>query len=358
MTLAFDELLAPIAGDNPSGSDVSFDQVYEDIKEARRQDDPTLSQGDWKAELKVAQWPRARDLCLGVLSSRSKDLQVAAWLTEALGQLYGFAGLTDGFTLTERLLDAFWDTLYPEAEGADNELRAARIAWMNKNLPLQIRFIPLTSEGQYGWVKWQESRDVDNLARQNPDAATAALAEGKISGELFTRAVINTPAAFYEALLPQISACKDALAALTDRVDQRFGSDAPSLRDMQVAVEDCLKLANRLAAEKGLISATEVSTDETEGAAASAGETRSISAVPGAAAGPIASRADALRRLTEVAEYFRRTEPHSPVAYLVDRSVRWGNMTLDQWLQEMVKDETTLHNLRETLGVNVEPPAS
>jgi hypothetical protein len=38
------------------------------------------------------------------------------------------------------------------------------------------------------------------------------------------------------------------------------------------------------------------------------------------------SRADALRRLAAVAAYFRRTEPHSPVSYLVQRAVRWGEM--------------------------------
>ena len=355
MAIAFEELLAPIPGDKPSGTDVSFEQVYEDIKEARRQDDPTLSQGDWKAELKVAQWPKARDLCIDVLWHKSKDLQVAAWLTEALGQLYGFAGLTDGFTTIERLLADFWDTLYPEAENGDNELRAAKVAWINKNLPLQIRFIPVTADKKYGWVKWQESRDVDNLARQNPDAAKSALGEGKINGELFAATVAATPASFYQELLPQVEECKKALAALAKRVDERFGTDAPSLRDVHTAVDDCLKLATRFAGEKGLLAAAEAPAGAEAGADAAVGSAPAAARAAGTG-GPIASRADALRRLSEVAEYFRRTEPHSPVAYLADRAVRWGNMTLDQWLQEMVKDENMLTGLRETLGIKPETP--
>jgi type VI secretion system protein ImpA len=353
MAIAFEELLAPIPGDNPSGADVTFEQVYEDIKEARRQDDPTLSQGDWKSELKVAQWPKARDLCIDLLWHKSKDLQVAAWLAEALGQLYGFAGLTDGFTTLERLLAGFWDTLYPEAENGDNDLRAARIAWINKNLPLQIRFIPLTGDKKFGWVKWQESRDVDNVGRQNPEAAKAALDEGKINGEMFAAAVIGTPASFYQELLPQVEECKKALAALAARVDERFGKDAPSLRDVHAAVEDCLKLVTRFAGEKGLldIAPTEGEAEAATGEGSAEGAARATGP-----AGPIASRADALRRLTEVAEYFRKTEPYSPVAYLADRAVRWGNMTLDQWLQEMVKDPTMLAGLREVLGIKTEPP--
>jgi len=62
-------------------------------------------------------------------------------------------------------------------------------------------------------------------------------------------------------------------------------------------------------------------------------------------------RADALCRLAAVAEYFRKTEPHSPVAYLVQRAVRWGEMPLEEWLREVIHDESVLGQLRETLGL-------
>ena len=50
-----------------------------------------------------------------------------------------------------------------------------------------------------------------------------------------------------------------------------------------------------------------------------------------------------------------KSEPHSPVSYLVQRAVKWGNMPLDSWLQEVIKDEIVLANLRETLGVTPKP---
>ena len=58
-----------------------------------------------------------------------------------------------------------------------------------------------------------------------------------------------------------------------------------------------------------------------------------------------------MRRLSEIAAFFQKTEPHSPVAYLVQRAVRWGNMPLDSWLRDVIKDESVLFNLRETLGL-------
>jgi predicted component of type VI protein secretion system len=72
--------------------------------------------------------------------------------------------------------------------------------------------------------------------------------------------------------------------------------------------------------------------------------TRVISLIP-------QDRADALCRLAAVAEFFRRTEPHSPVAYLVQRAVRWGEMPLEEWLREVIHDESVLGQLRETLGL-------
>ena len=71
-----------------------------------------------------------------------------------------------------------------------------------------------------------------------------------------------------------------------------------------------------------------------------------------ASSGAIQSRKDALKRLGEIADFFARTEPHSPVSYLVSRAVKWGNMPLESWLQDVIKDETVLYQLRQTLGIN------
>jgi type VI secretion system protein ImpA len=62
-------------------------------------------------------------------------------------------------------------------------------------------------------------------------------------------------------------------------------------------------------------------------------------------------RPDALRRLAAIADFFHRSEPHSPVAYLVERAVRWGQMPLEEWLYEVISDEAVLGHLRETLGI-------
>ena len=44
--------------------------------------------------------------------------------------------------------------------------------------------------------------------------------------------------------------------------------------------------------------------------------------------------------------------PDQLLSYLVQRAVRWGNMPLESWLQDVIKDESVLFQLRQTLGFN------
>src|SRR6266700_990872 len=109
-----EDILAPIAGENPSGVDLRYDTkllIYDKIKEARRQDDE-LAQGDWQTERKTANWPVALKLSQDTIATTSKDLQLAAYLTEAILQMEKFAGLRQGLDIVFRLLVDFWDTVY------------------------------------------------------------------------------------------------------------------------------------------------------------------------------------------------------------------------------------------------------
>src|SRR5260370_11776609 len=106
-------LLNPIAGPRPAGDSLRYEGTYDRIQEARRADDPSLSQGIYKTRLKRADWEADASICIEALQSRSKDLQIAGWLLEAWLNLYGFAGVGAGLKLLTGLCAHFWDDLYP-----------------------------------------------------------------------------------------------------------------------------------------------------------------------------------------------------------------------------------------------------
>jgi type VI secretion system protein ImpA len=251
-TIDFDTLLLPIPGPNPSGVPLRYAGTYDAIQEARRADD-NLAQGEWKRDTKSADWAGVMNLAVEALQVKTKDIQIAAWLVEALVKRHGFAGLRDGLRFVRQLEETFWETVYPVIEDGDVESRAAPLEWLNEKLPATIRAVPVTRlyEGlAHSWIHWDESRTVENLLRQNPEAAQDELKEGKISGEQFDRAVASTPRAYYETLLGDIDEAFEAWEQLDHTHDEKFGRQAPSLLGIKKTLEDVRALVDSITRRK------------------------------------------------------------------------------------------------------------
>src|SRR3954467_5863735 len=128
-----DDLLSPIAGTTPGGIELRYDPIFDKIKEARRED-LDAPQGEWATTLKTADWPLVIKLAKDAIATKSKDLQIAAWLTEALARREGFPGLRSGLEVLAGLVEVHWDNLYPEIDDGDAEMRAAPLEWVGTKL--------------------------------------------------------------------------------------------------------------------------------------------------------------------------------------------------------------------------------
>ena len=355
-SLSTNLLLEPIPGEDIGGTDLSFSAAFDEIRESRRHDETGLAQGEWEIDLKTAQWPRVKELAENILSTQSKDLQVAAWYAEAMTRLKGFEGLAAGLQVMDGLLNDFWEFCYPGYDPDDLEERAGKIEWLNKQMPLVIREIPITdrASGSYSWLKWEESRAIDNLGLKDSAAREKAIAAGKLSGEAFDKAVQASGRTYYEKLYPRIQEAVQVGECLEQRVDQRFGVDAPSLKDLRQALQSCDELVAKLLARfgGGAVSAVETSTGNGRTSrASSASQAVPIAPATRMNVGLIVNRTDAIDALREVASYFRHHEPHSPVALLAERAANWAEMPLEKWLSAVIKDQSTLGQLRELLDI-------
>jgi len=305
----------------------------------------------------------AADLAAEVLQNQSKDLQAAVWLGEALIARHGLAGTADAMGVLHGLLDAYWDGLHPRADGDDLEERASKLAWFNVYGGLALKKAPLTASAPYvTLIDWQDSREVDNLARQNAAAYQEALDAGKPTVESVDKAIEGGGPGFVSETLAAVDAAQAAFDRLQALVDQRFGRQAPSLADLGDGLKRARQVLGRaaqnlgIAPQQGQEAGETVVVVPTVPAAMLAPALQATPAAAPAMAVPrvmvdFQARAELLRTLGEIAAHFKRVEPHSPVSFLLERAVSWADMPLDQWLAEVVNDDSVLGVIRDRIGV-------
>ena len=85
----------------PGRGELAYEPEYDAIREARRAEDE-LSQTIFERKLKAADWDLVVELAEADLAGKSKDLQIAAWLTEALGQLHASPDSATAFGCSTR----------------------------------------------------------------------------------------------------------------------------------------------------------------------------------------------------------------------------------------------------------------
>jgi len=124
-------LLAPLTQDEPCGPSLRYTDTFAQIKEARSEDDASLPMGEWVRPLKKADWRAVESLCVDAIVCRSKDLQIAGWLTETWIHLYGMDGFIAGTRLLIGLCQSYWQALHPLFEPDEADLRAAPFVWAN-----------------------------------------------------------------------------------------------------------------------------------------------------------------------------------------------------------------------------------
>ncbi len=325
-TELLEPLLAPIAGDNPSGRWMRDDPVYEKIKEARREDDGG-PQGEWVKPPKFADYGQVLKLTGDVLANASKDLQLASWWAEAMLKREGVPGLRDGVALMRGLLEGFWDTLYPVIEDGDASMRAGPMEFIGKTIVESVRAAPMDA-ASHSFRQYDAAALADTEEKARVDewrtAARAALVEKDqpLIEEVYA-SVDATPKAWYVALLASIDETIEDVNALDRFGDEHVAEEAPSFRRLLDALEELQRTTSILLARRRM---QEPDADGSTGGGDVAG------LMAGGVAGPTSlslqptSETDAVSRILVSARYLRRARPTEPGPYALVRALRWQEL--------------------------------
>jgi len=337
-----EDLLKPIEGSNPSGEDLRY-KLHDAVKEARREE-AVPPAGMSEQDRKVADNPLVIKLSTEALTKKTKDLWLAAWLTEAWLKQTGFGGLRDGLTLCHGIVERFWDTLYPEIEDGDVEMRAAPLEFLGTRLELPLRSVRLVAKEPYGLTDVLEARKLGHEADAKSDdakaARAAALKLGRIPLETIEKCFEETPKVFYAQGEKDVDACIQVLKQLKELCDAKFGDSSPSFGTLETVLGEVRPVVHGFLQKKREKEPDPVEVVPAEAAPEAAEAAAGEAAGEPGAAGPIRAgvlisvessseppdRVEAIRKIAEAAAFLRRREPRSPASYLMLRGLRWGEL--------------------------------
>ncbi|WP_088685679.1 type VI secretion system protein TssA [Rhizobium sp. R634] len=342
------EIINSLEEDRPCGENVRNNtmhrEIYYRIKDARnaaRTAERSISPGE--VITLAPAWHDVSNLGLQILSSRSKDIEVLAWLAEAQLRLRGFSGLRDVYVATVSLLDKYFDALHSIGDG-DFEERFAPFAGLNGvggegTLIQAIRLTSLIPDGkfaQFSLWDFQLSQRPNEIERRKELQQAAA----------------EAGVAHMSAYLGVLTECIAAFDRMVEILDEHCGDQAPPSSNTRNVLQEAAAAIRVLAGIEDPVAASEspAAHDFEPPQAAGGGQAEAIRPRP-VSTEAIRSREEAFELLAAVARYFRRTEPHSPISMSIETLVRRGRMDFSELLAELLPEQHARNAVLTAAGI-------
>jgi type VI secretion system protein ImpA len=369
--LNFETLLGGISAELPAGTslrdDVELSAKFYEVRNARNEarmaersqrDYETMSNDEKQLEGRPAppDWDKISSSTTTIIAKHSKDLWVAAWMVEALVRQHGFAGLRDGFRLIRELCERYWDGVHPRPDDEDGlQLTLSQVASLNDILLGPIDEIPLTpaasSTGALTSIDYKEAAALE----RNSEAKSNVQAEGGTTLESFERAASESTPQFFQDLVDDISETLAEIRQLDAFLEEKCAEAdqpdaAPAFSRVMEAVSECDRRIRAFA--KALLATGEEMAEDQSGESVQGVESDSSGRQALPTSSVIQTREEAFLALRKISDFFRRTEPHSPVSYTLEQIVRWGGMSLPDLMRDLINDETVRADLFRRTGIN------
>jgi type VI secretion system protein ImpA len=363
------DILAPVSEQKPCGVSIVNDPSYLKLRDLRQPNDaafrawlePRNPGGPPKLLTKDIWMPKEPAKFLNQASdafvNKSKELELAVWLVEALIWLEGFAGLHEGLKFIFAFLQTYWDTLHPQPDPeypGDFGMRFRHIEWLGNYFEmtkgsspiLALGFAPLTKEGM-NYIQYKESREMAREADasgRNREAREEAIAEGKVSPEVFDASFTATPKPFYKSALASLQGSIEVTLQLEELCNAKFTDDQPSFTKLKSTLEQMENAVRILLTEK-----LKTDPDPVEMSLSPEGGPAADGSAPGGGRGTWVSTGpsmidqmleeagdlpglepanpkEAILRIVAATRYLRRQDASHPASYLILRGLRWGEL--------------------------------
>jgi len=339
--VVIESLLQPISDDSPCGENLEYGDVLE--LETLAAGKPERQQGDKIVPAEEPDWGEVKQRATELLS-KTKDLRVAALLTQALVRTDGLQGLSYGLGVLSQLLGSHWACVHPQPDPdapSDYTIRLSALTFLDnlQSLINPIRRAELVASPAHGRFCFRDIQVAAGKlkAGQDENPPQPAAIEAAFRGcEI---AQLRSTLQAVEQSVQHVADIDSAWAANAGSRDLTANQLTGVLQELRKELQP--KLASHPNAVPEDIPA---GSGDAEGAGG---------AQPPAFAGVIRSREDVIRVLDNACEYLARHEPSSPVPLLLQRAKRLMVKDFLQIIQDLAPD--ALSAISKIGGVDGQP---
>ena len=364
IAVSIENLLEPIEKENPSGRWIRYENKYLKIVAEKNADDPNLPMGEWERPLKQTDWKRVTDIAEYLIEKETKDLEICIFLIQGWTSLYSMNGLRCGLLLMYKLTEKYWDTLWPKYEISDSDARISPYKWLVTKGPdfFKDKIVLLPKNEQREW----SLTFLDNFVEKNSGSKSTSLSndpENKIIKKSISEIHLSKEDAHYlKELESNAIEVKTIINKLDLFLEKKLGNESISFYKITLFIEEIVSFTKGVLRAKDIkndgtkkdnpkVSRTSSNIDIQENTSKIESEKRSeitgletegIKLSPGQNE---VSRNQIYESIGVLSERLRVIEPHSPSSYVLRRVSMWGNMTLDELIDDVGKFDGTLQGI-------------
>ncbi|MCU6244133.1 type VI secretion system protein TssA [Enterobacter asburiae] len=334
--VCLDKILQPVTQSQPCGIPSENLPLYEKISQYREFDEEGMNdQLGWSYQPRKADWMKVKTLCVEMLETQSKDLQILCWLAEALIQSDGIIGAAEGITLIIRCLSQYWDFLHP-VEGHEFAFRESLLDGLDRFLSRYLLRLTLDDEHHINLFNWKRVQIFEQRVAAKADTRESLLKEGYCSLQNWQKMIAVTAGSQVVVIKEQCLQLNQALEELDAFLSQQRGEPYHGFFETREKIRELLALFSRFYPDLQNQSSRKAVSDEIPEKASPIGQASS-----GQVAAYHEQRAQAVSHLEMIITLFRENEPGSPVPYLLERAIRWSAMSTIEWMADVFSEETS-----------------
>lgn len=359
-------ICAPVSGDSAAGIDPNAtpearaqvraleDQLGECFAAEKR----NLKKEGFNLPPEPVSWEPAADKALKYVAGTSKNLVLATLVAEAGLRIQKARGFALGLELMTELVDKYWPQVHPvgpiSAGNGNGDIDSKKFAafryaydWPERVAKRLDSLVLLTPGGlrvtdYYDALKLDDPGLDASIRQKRMEKGVKTIAQIQVE--------MQQQAPQVKLLYENLTRCSTAIGKLKAVIDAKCISPDPSdpfyLPDLSSAGEGVRRIAGivkKLAPADLIVDPEPVAAEGTTGS--------SDTPSPIIASGGQMTREIAFAQLTQLAAFFRQTEPHSPISYAIEQTVRWGRMSLPELLTELVANDDSRKAMFERAGL-------